>query len=299
MKRIGIIYISTGPYNAFWEDYFRSCEQNFLPDVEKHYYIFTDLEQVYGEDTCNRIHRHFIDHQPWPLVTLLKFRTILSIEQELIENDYITFTNSNILCENTVTSQEYLPREEQGEELFFTQHPGFAHVPVWKTTLDRNPACLAYVPYNVQTQYVYGAMNGGTTKAYLRMCRTLAARIEEDLKRNVIALWHDESHINRYIIGKTNYRLLSPAYCYPCNIPNYPAPRKLCEIDKRLKFDVKTFKGQYEPAPAPAKPPLPRRLYLAVRSAVAFVYRGLFRSQRSHYLRDCLLRKSIPVLDAE
>lgn len=42
----------------------------------------------------------------------------------------------------------------------------------------------------------------GKTEAFLRMSHILNDRIEEDLKYNVIARWHDESQMNRYIVGK-------------------------------------------------------------------------------------------------
>jgi len=42
----------------------------------------------------------------------------------------------------------------------------------------------------------------------------LDKNINIDLDNDVIALWHDESQLNRYIIGK-EYKLLDPGYIYP------------------------------------------------------------------------------------
>lgn len=36
-KSIGILYLCTGPYKLFWEDYYNSFEKNFLLDYEKLY----------------------------------------------------------------------------------------------------------------------------------------------------------------------------------------------------------------------------------------------------------------------
>ena len=41
-KSIGILYICTGKYIAFWESFYESFEKNFLSDTIKNYYIFTD-----------------------------------------------------------------------------------------------------------------------------------------------------------------------------------------------------------------------------------------------------------------
>ena len=82
-------------------------------------------------------------------------------------------------------------------------------------------------------------------KAFLRMSHVLNNRIEDDLKRNVIARWHDESQLNRYIIGKKNYKLLSPSYCYPVGF-DLPVERKISGVSKLAKFDVNSFKGTNE-----------------------------------------------------
>ena len=55
------------------------------------------------------------------------------------------------------------------------------------------------------------------------MIKCLSKRINIDLENEIIAKWHDESHLNRYIYdyNKERYRILSPAYLYPegWNIP--------------------------------------------------------------------------------
>lgn len=39
--------------------------------------------------------------------------------------------------------------------------------------------------------------------------------VDIDKDAGIIALWHDESHLNRYAYENGNYMLLSPAYFYP------------------------------------------------------------------------------------
>jgi len=61
----------------------------------------------------------------------------------------------------------------------------------------------------------------------------LREAVEEDEKEGVVALWHDESHINKYILSHP-YKMLSPAYCYPedWNLPF----EKLILIKDKSKF---------------------------------------------------------------
>ena len=73
----------------------------------------------------------------------------------------------------------------------------------------------------------------------------LNKRIDEDYHKGIIAIWHDESHINKYIYEKGNYRLLSPAYCYPEGW-ELPFEKRILVLDKKkyLELDEKKIKEQ-------------------------------------------------------
>ena len=243
MKKIGILYICTGNYNVFWKDFYESFEKNFINNYELHYFVFTDANEIYDE-TNERVHKKKLESLPWPLVTLFRFRTFLSIEDELKDMDYLMFSNSNMICEQKIEADEFLPRDDRGEQLFVTIHPGYQHTKIKHVPYDRNVKSSAYVPYNMGKYYVIGAMNGGTSKAFLKMSHVLNAAIEEDLKKNVIARWHDESHLNRYIIDRDDVRVLAPDYCYPDGM-NVTYSKKIYAVNKMAKFDVQSFKGVY------------------------------------------------------
>lgn len=244
MKKIGILYICTGNYNVFWKDFYTSFENNFINDHELHYYVFTDADKIYGEEN-DRVHRKYLDTLPWPLITLFRFRTFLSIENELKDMDYLLFSNSNMVCAEEIFASEFLPRIEKGEELFVTIHPGYQHTSLKHVPYDRNKKSKAYIPYNKGKYYVIGAMNGGTAKGFLKMSHVLNDAIEEDLKKNVIAKWHDESHLNRYIIDRDDVRVLAPDYCYPDGM-KVTYSKKIYAVNKMAKFDVQSFKGVYK-----------------------------------------------------
>ena len=86
--RVGILYICTGAYTVFWPDFFQSFQQNFLPGVEKTYYVFTDAEHIDHDDdpAVRRIYQKAYD---WPYSTLKRFAVFLSAEEELRGCDYL------------------------------------------------------------------------------------------------------------------------------------------------------------------------------------------------------------------
>ena len=241
MKKIGILYICTGPYAAFWEDFYKTSEQFFLSGFERHYFVFSD-QRVEDFGAGDRVHNIHIDNLPWPLITLLRYHFFLSVADELGKMDYLMFSNANMIFVDYVTREEILPREENDEDIFVVTHPGYCNRRSCQAPFERSRKNAAYVPYNYRGKYVIGAVNGGTCEAFLRMSEAIVQNVNEDLKKNRIASWHDESQLNHYIAGYRRYRLLTPEYCYPYGF-DLPIEKKIIAVSKQEKFDVKSFKG--------------------------------------------------------
>ena len=277
MKVIGILYICTGPYALFWNDFYNTFEQNFLGNTEKRYFVFTDSDTIVSSKE-KRTKVIKIDNQPWPLITLLRFRTFLSIESELNRCDYLMFSNANIICDEKITEDEFLPNGK--DCLFVTTHPGYYEKSIIDFPYDRNKNSLAYVPWNCGHDYVIGAMFGGTSEAFIEMSKKLKSNIEEGLKRNVIARWHDESHLNRYIIGRNDVRILPPEYCYPYGM-NVNYKKRISAVSKQEKFDVKSFKGQYSVN------------YGKLKKIREKINQHLKLKEHIYFIRDSIMRKKI------
>ena len=274
-KSIGILYICTGPYSLFWDDFYSTFEKHFLKNTQKKYFVFTDSEEI---EQSERIKVIKITNQPWPLITLLRFRTFLTVEEDLAQCDYIMFSNANIICDMDIKEEAFLPQGK--DQIFVTAHPGYYGKSIIDFPYERNKNSLAYVPWNCGNDYVIGAMFGGTNKGFLDLCRTLNYNIEEDLKKNIIAKWHDESHLNRYIIGRDDIKVLPPEYCYPYGM-NVEYPKRISAVSKQEKFDVKAFKGQYDVNQSKA------------RKIAGYVKRHLKLKEHTHYICDLVMGKKV------
>lgn len=242
-KSIGVLYLCTGPYALFWKDFYESFEKKFLSEFEKKYFVFSDANEIYGQDNP-QVKLIKIEPQPWPLITLFRFSTFLKVEGDLKKCDFLMFANANMICNENITPEEFLPRSEKKETLTVTLHPGYYKKKAVCFPYERSKQSTAYIPWNCGENYVIGAIFCGSSVAFLKMAKTLKRNIEEDLKKNVIAKWHDESHLNRYIINKPGIRILSPEYCYPFGM-QVKYSKKISAVSKETRFDVRTFKGQY------------------------------------------------------
>lgn len=306
MKKIAILYVATGKYLVFWPDFLASAEQNLLPGCEVHYFVFTDAERIDGEDgNCpvlskkareamgcrpytgcpsqtpgtlsGRVHRIAQEAYPWPYATLKRFHMFRPLLPRLKAEgfDCVYFLNANYLIVRPVLPEDLLPRTEN--ELVLCLHPGYYSQKPLRFPYDRNPRCRAWIPYTKGKHYVCGGTNGGSLHAYADLICELDDRVEADLTDGIIARWHDESQLNRYLLDTASpVRLLTPAFCAPEGWPAFPFEAAFLVRDKSKWLDVASVKGAKNP-----ENPLIHRLQ-AQREKLA-PYLGL--------ARDTLLRR--------
>lgn len=211
MKNIGILYICTGKYNVFWKDFYKSMEKNFMVGCKKNYYVFTDSNDIYDANKNERIHVIYQQQLPWPLATLLRFHIFNSHKELYKDEDYLFFLNANLEIVDEVTFDIL----DKNKKLFFVNHPGYYNKKMLFAPHENNKKSTAFVSLKDKKVYVQGAFIGGKNNDFLKMSSTLENNINIDFKKNIIARWHDESHINKYIINREDVQILTPEYLYP------------------------------------------------------------------------------------
>ena len=153
----------------------------------------------------------------------------LNIEQQLKEFDYIFFLNANMLPVAPI-GDEILPTKEQG--LIVTIHPGAYQRDRAGFSYETNPASTAFIPAEQGEYYFMGGFNGGLAKPALQSYHDMLNNIQKDLQKGIIAVWHDESHLNKYVLDK-NPLILLPEYGYPEGwILPAPIKPKMMILDK-------------------------------------------------------------------
>lgn len=206
--RVAILYIATGRYIVFWDDFYKSAEKNLLPGFEKHYFVFTDDTEKKLPENATRISQKALG---WPNITLDRFELFLTIEEVLKKYDYIYFFNANAEIVSPV-GKEILPTKQQG--ITVACHPNFYRsLDNLAYPYERRRGSMAYIPVGQGVYYVQGSFNGGRSKEFLELIHTLYENTQTDKKNNIVALWHDESHLNRYILNK-NPLVLPPNYTW-------------------------------------------------------------------------------------
>ena len=212
--KIGILVIALGRYEAFWPELYKSCEKYFLPNWEKEYYVFTDSDNLKYRNKKN-VHKIYQQKMGWPYDSMMRFEMFYRRKPMLEKCDYLYFLNINLICKKEI-GEEIIPTEKN-DYLMVCSHSGYYNKHINTFPYDRNPQSTAFIPYGEGKHYAPGGFNGGRSAEFIKFCEISAKNVKIDMKNKVIALWHDESHLNKYILDKKP--LIMPInYMYPKNV---------------------------------------------------------------------------------
>ena len=212
--KVAIIFIGTNRYLDFLPSYYENIEKYFLPNSEKTIFAFTDGEL---DDTPDNIKVYHQEHLEWPYITLKRFEIINKARADLDSMDWLVFLDADTRVVDTVTEEEFF----SDKPYFGVHHPCHAlkmqpHTE-YPGAFETNTNSRAGVTEEDDTSMYYqGCLWGGRVPEVLDMIEELDSRVEEDLSNDVIAVWHDESQLNKfYSEVKEDVHLLGPEYAYP------------------------------------------------------------------------------------
>ena len=221
MAKVGLLVIATGKYDQFIPVLYKSMKKYFLTNHDVTMFVFTDQEIPNKDGLVSFPHIH----EPWPNPTLKRYHVFDKYREELLKMDYLYYCDADMRFVSEV-GDEVLPSSESN--LIATEHPGFYGGR--RGTYETRAESTAYVSDNEGECYFAGGFNGGTAEAFLKMSAVIKERVDKDLEKGIVAIWHDESQMNRYLIDNKP-SVLNPSYCYPESW-DLPFEKKLLALDK-------------------------------------------------------------------
>ena len=232
LMTVSIIFIGTDKYLNFLPQYHERVTEKLFPGVEKKIFAFTDgdLEGEVPDD----IIPIKIEHKPWPRITLERFHTILSAKDQLLENDYVLFLDADMYVNQEVRFDEVF----NDKDFVGVHHP--CHM-VKAPPHDKAPG--SFEPNRHSTAYlenaydfgVYwqGCLWGGKTEPVIEMMETICARIDEDDENGITAIWHDETHLNKFFCENFDQvHTLNSNFAFPECYPDFPFNQTIIHLAK-------------------------------------------------------------------
>lgn len=216
-KKVGLCITATGRYDQFVAPLVNSARAHFCKDCDVTYFVFADGNIPNSPDIV-RIEQKRLG---WPYDTMMRFEIYYKNREAFKDMDYLFALDADMKFVDTVGSEIL-------SDLVGTQHPGYVNC---RGTYETNPTSLACVRPDEGSIYFAGGFWGGSRESFLKTCNEANQRIHTDLKNGIVAVWHDESHLNRLFIDHPPTLVLTPSYCYPENW-NLPYQRRLLALDK-------------------------------------------------------------------
>lgn len=226
---IGLLVIATNKYINFLNPLVESVNKYFLTNHTVHIFCFTNIVNHKTYDNVRLVEQ---EHMDWPFTTLKRYEIFHKNKHLFSDMNYLYYLDVDMLI-NEAIGDEFLPNEK---DLVCVIHPGYRRDML--QSFERRYISKAFVDFNHHI-YHCGGVQGGKKDAYLKVCEILSKNILEDLNRGIIAIWHDESHWNNYLVNNPDsYKELDCDYCYPQDPPekpglwNLPYKRKIIALHK-------------------------------------------------------------------
>jgi histo-blood group ABO system transferase len=213
---IAVVIIATGEkYTPYAGPLIASLKKFFPPHQV---FLFTDGDYR-SNDSQAEIIKH--QHEPWPRPTLMRYHMMLKLEDILRSFEYVFYIDADMLAVSKIDADEIL-----SDGITAVLHGGFP------TTFERRWQSTAYVPEIITKPYYQGSIVGGLTAPFLQMCGRISRNIDADESNGIVAIWHDESHLNRYLWVNPPSKVLSPAFCYSAGVKVKVDVPKIIHIEK-------------------------------------------------------------------
>ncbi|KAL1777282.1 Alpha 1,3-galactosyltransferase 2 [Sigmodon hispidus] len=215
---IGLTVFAVGRYlEKYLKRFLESAEQHFMVGQNVVYYVFTDLPEavphmVLGQGRLLRVETVQRESR-WQDVSMARMRTLYEALGGQLgrETDYVF-----CLDVDQHFTGNFGP--EVLSDLVAQLHAWHYHWPRWLLPYERNQRSAAALSLREGDFYYHAAVFGGNVKALRKLTSHCVRGQQLDRERGIEALWHDESHLNKFFWLNKPTKLLSPEFCWDQHI---------------------------------------------------------------------------------
>nr|XP_033817871.1 histo-blood group ABO system transferase 1-like [Geotrypetes seraphini] len=211
--KIGLTVFAIKKYVVFLQLFLETAERYFMVGHKVNYYIMTDRPEAVPKVTLGEGRSIVVlkiqNYSRWQDVSLRRMEMIslFAKEQFIQEVDYLVCVDVDMKFSDCV-GVEIL------SNIFGTLHPGFFRTQRQHFTYERRLESQAYIAHDEGDFYYAGGFFGGTVEEVYKLTNQCHNAIMTDKANSIEALWHDESHLNKYFLNHKPTKILSPEYLW-------------------------------------------------------------------------------------
>jgi hypothetical protein len=250
MHSLGILTVATNIYIKYWREMALSLDPYVNPGHRVVLHVFTnqieEVASIRAELKNLNVVAHEIPNYKWPEATLLRYK-IFSEAADEIPEEILMHLDADMLINKSPL--EVIFNASRNNSICLVSHPGY-----WRPiglisranfyqknfslllrdiqmflvvgglgSWERNRISTAFVRRKDRRNYVCGGTWFGQRHHFLIMVSELSQSVNADLEQNIIAIWHDESHLNSWA-SKNKHLTLTPEFCH---VESYPQLKDL------------------------------------------------------------------------
>ncbi|XP_038193992.2 histo-blood group ABO system transferase 1-like [Arvicola amphibius] len=226
---IGLTVFAIKKYVVFLKLFLETAEQHFMVGHKVIYYVFTDRPADVPQVPLGAGRKLVVltvrNYSRWQDVSMHRMEMISHFSERrfLHEVDYLVCADVDMKFRDHV-GVEIL------SALFGTLHPGFYRSSRGAFTYERRPKSQAYIPRDEGDFYYAGGFFGGSVVEVHHLTKACHQAMVEDKANGIEAVWHDESHLNKYLLYHKPTKVLSPEYVWDQRLLGWPS------IMKKLRY---------------------------------------------------------------
>lgn len=229
----GVVTFAVKKYVQFIEGFMSSANKYFLAGHQVNFYLFTDNpEQISHLQMAPENHLFVIpvqNHSRWQDISMSRMDIIsryirsqfqyevdylfsIDIDVQLFEHIGVEIIDTLV---GTISPWQYTARRES-------------------KSYETRTESQAAIPTGEGDFYYTASFYGGGVAEVYKLTRACFKGIMEDRKNGIEARWHDESHLNKYLLYHKPTRLLSPEYYWDEELsrPRIIQVKRMCSVRK-------------------------------------------------------------------
>ncbi|XP_012637473.1 histo-blood group ABO system transferase isoform X1 [Microcebus murinus] len=226
---VGLTVFAIKKYVVFLKLFLETAEKHFMAGHRVIYYVFTDRPDAVPRVALGPGRRLQVlrarPYARWQDVSMRRMQMLSEAAEQrfLREVDYLVCADVDMQFHDHVGVEILSP-------LFGTLHPAFYGRPREAFTYERRPQSQAHIPWDEGDFYYMGAFFGGSVPEVQRLTKACHQAMLADRANGIEAVWHDESHLNKYLLYHKPTKVLSPEYMWDQQLLGWPS------VLRKLRF---------------------------------------------------------------
>lgn len=204
-RKVAVVVAALGRERRHLRFFLESLRRNFLPGLEKRFFVFTDGEPISAEDVTSI---PVAVTEPGRVYSE-RCRWMLESEVEFAGYDYIFIMKPQVRVMEPVDSEVVL-----SGQMVACLHSAHEGEEPQKIRFEENKASVTWMAPGEGKCYFCGSWQGGERKSFMAAVSLIREWMEQDRAAGVRPLWGEESYWNRYWADLPPDQILGSEYAW-------------------------------------------------------------------------------------